>query len=142
MKYSEIKQIIEFCEEYAIDRREVINNIISEEEDFNVDDYRFIHQDDIDKIQVDELQSDPYMLGCFNDWFIADISNLSIDIIKALQEAEKYEAIGEYIIDNNLTEELQSEYSRLDGYGHHFAAYDGNTMEDLYNLGYYVFRTN
>ena len=142
MKYSEIKQIIEFCEEYAIDRREVINNIISEEEDFNVDDYRFIHQDDIDKIQVDELQSDPYMLGCFNDWFIADISNLSIDIIQALQEAEKYEVIGEHIIDNNLTEELQSEYSRLDGYGHHFAQYDNVTMEDLYNLGYYVFRTN
>ena len=142
MKYSEIKQIIEFCEECGIDHREVINNIISEEEDFNVDDYRFIHHDDIDKIQVDELQNDPYMLGCFGDWFLADITDLSVDIIQALQEAEKYEVIGEHIIDNNLTEELQSEYSRLDGYGHHFAHYDHNTMGDLYNLGYYVFRTN
>lgn len=64
--YSNLKTIIEFCKDNSIDFKEVINNIINEDSDFEVDDYRFIHEDDIDSIQCDELKSDTYILGYFS----------------------------------------------------------------------------
>ena len=142
LTFSQCKMIYNFAEEISEDAKEIIEKIVNEETDFNIGDYRFIHTDFIDSIQVEELESDPYILGCFNDWFIADNTDLSIDIIQALQSAEKYEALGKHIIDNNLTSTLQKKYSRLDGYGHHFSSYDGETLEDLLSLGFYAFRTN
>ena len=142
MKYSEIKQIKEFCEGVSIDWREVVISISNEEDDFEIDDYRFIREDSIDKIQQDELESDPCIFGFFNAGFIADNTDLSYNIVIALQEAEKYEALGQHIIDNDYVEDMQLEYARLDGYGHHFAHYDGQTLEDLLEFGYYVFRVN
>jgi len=142
MKYSECKLVFEFADIIGEDWREIVNNIESDESDFCVGNYRFIKESEIDSIQIDELEDDPYILGCFNDWFLADVTDLSYDIIQALQKAEKYEAIGQHIIDNNLTKDIQSEYSRLDGYGHHFSGYDGETLEDLLSLGYYSFRVN
>ena len=142
MKYSEVKQIRLFCEDLYIDWREVVTSISNEKDDFEIDDYRFIREDSIDKIQQDELESDAYILGCFNADFIANNTDLSYDIIKALQEGDKYEALGQHIIDNDYIIDIQSEYARLDGYGHHFAHYDGETLEDLLNLGYYVFKVN
>lgn len=142
MKYSECKTVYNFADEIGEDAREIINAIESCEDDFSIGNYRFINESEIDSIQTSELESDAYMLGCFNASFIADNTDLSFDIVKALQDADKYEAIGNHIIDNNFVGEMQSEYSRIDGYGHHFSSYDGNTMEDLLFLGYYCFRTN
>ena len=143
LRLTEVKSIINFCNENNIDYRDVIDNIADLQDDFEVDNYRFIKESEIDNIQLEELESDPYILGCFNGWFIADNTNLSYDIVRALQSAEKYSEIGEHIIDNNYTSAMQEEYSRLDGYGHHFARYDGHTMEDLLSeFGYYVFKVN
>ena len=141
--YSNLKAIIEFCNENSIDFKEVINEIQSENTDFEADNYRFIHEDDIDSIQCDELKSDTYILGCFNADFLADIIDWDYDLISVLQRADKYDLIGQHIIDKDYISEIQQEYSRLDGYGHHFAYYDSETMEDILSIsGYYVFRVN
>jgi hypothetical protein len=140
--YSEAKAIIEFCQENDIDFKEVIENMTEETNEFEVSDYRFILETDIDEIQKDELESDAYILGCFNADFISDNSDLSYDIVKALQEGEKFEELGNHLIDNDSVLDMQQEYARLDGYGHHFSYYDGSTHEDLIHLGYYAFRVN
>ena len=109
------------------------------DEEWSGDRYRVIHRDHIDKIQQDELESDPYVLGCFNASFIADHTDLSLDIVEALQSGDKYEALGKHIIENGLIEAIQDGYSSADGYGHHFAHCDGEQQE----FGpLYLFRTN
>ena len=139
LKFSEVKSIYSFCEGNGIDNvREVVENIVNEETDFSVDDFRFIDQSEIDEIQQSELKSDLYILGCFNDWFIADNTNLSLKVVQALQKAEAFEELGELMVDN--IEQIQSEYASADGYGHHFSSYDGETLEDLLHLGYYSFK--
>jgi len=133
------RPVYEFCEANGIDAREVMENILNREDAFEVDNYRFIHRDAIDEIQQEELKSDPYGLGCFNAWFIADNTDLSLDIVEALQSADKYEEIGNHIISNDYIGEMQEKYVSSDGYGHHFNHYDGTEDE----IGeYYVFRVN
>ena len=137
---SHLRKIHRFCTEYDLDFREVVEAIIEGKVDFEVDNYRFIHEDDIDEIQQQELEGDRYILGCFNAWFIADNTDLSLAIVEALQKGEQYEEIGNHIVDNGYLEVIQQDYSSADGYGQHFAGYDHETIEDL--LPYYVFRTN
>lgn len=112
------------------------------ESDFTINlgghDWRFIRMDDADDILTKELESDPYILGCFNASFIASCSDLSIEIVEALQEGEKYEALGQHLIDTGCVSEMAEEYARYDGFGHHFAHYDGETHE-LQTEGYYAF---
>lgn len=140
MKLSEIKEIKKTVDDW----REVIENILDGEVDFKVDDYRFIHDDDIDKIMVDELESDEYILGCFNSWFIADVTGIDCDVIDAMQKAEAYRAIGKLIISLGKIDELQQEYVRSDSYGHHFNHWDGGEIElNFTGHGlYHVFRIN
>ena len=139
--YSNLKAIIEFSLQNSIDFKEVINNIVNEEPDFEIDNYRFIHEDSIDAIQCEELKSDTYILGCFNADFLADIINVPYRAIVALQKADCYSELGE--ICEDYVDEIQQEYVRLDGYGHYFAHYDSNTNEDILSIsGYYVFRVN
>ena len=142
MKIQEIKSVINLCKDLSIDFKEVVINIEKSVSDFEVDNYRFISESEIDEIQCNELSSDSYTLGCFKADFIANNTNLSYEIVKALQEADKYDAIGNYIIANEYVSAIQSEYARLDGYGSHFASYDGDTGEELLHLGYYYFRVN
>ncbi len=139
--YSNLKAIIEFCNDNSIDFKTVINSILSDDNDFEIDGYRFIHEDDIDEIQCDELKSDTYILGCFNADFLADIIPIPYKAIIAMQKADCYSELGE--ICEDYISEIQREYSRLDGYGHHFSHYDSNTIEDILSIsGYYVFRVN
>jgi len=128
METQDLRDLIDLANELDLDKRELFDAMESDN-DFELDGYRFIHSNYIDDIQLDELENDPYILGCFNDWFIADNTDLSYDIVRALQDGEKFEELGNHIIDNNFTKEIQSEYARLDGYGHHFSHYDGNTNE-------------
>ena len=141
MRYSEVKKLIselrENFEKYDI--HEIILNMIDEEDDFEISNYRFINEDEIDRIQQEELEDDVYILGCFNAWFISDVLDIDQDVIEEMQKAGAYEAIGKLILSMNKLEELQEEYARLDGYGHHFAHYDGN--ENQIN-GYYFFKIN
>ena len=126
MKYSELKTIRAFCNELTStpDWREVAQNIEEGEVDFTVDNVRFINSDDIDKIQQDELSWDEYALGCFNAWFLADVTGIDCDVFEAMQKAEAFEAIGKLIISMGKLEDLQQAYASTDGYGHHFNGYD------------------
>ena len=108
--------------------------------DYSGSNVRIIHESAIDEIQTDELQSDHYILGCFNAWFLAEHTSLSQDIIEALQSGEKFEAIGQHIIDNNEVEAIQEAYAGTDGYGHHFSHYDHS--EEKLAGGWILFRTN
>ena len=140
--FSELKIIHSFCEENDIDFKETVSNILDDDRDFEVENYRFIHFDDIDQIQQEELKSDLYLLGCFNAYFLADNTSLSLKVIEVLQKNEAYEELGELIQED--VENIQREYARLDGYGHHFAPYDGEELEllDVNGSNYYVFRIN
>ena len=141
MKLSQVREVKNLSNELDIDFKELVENVNEQNNDFEIGNYRFIASDEIDKIQQDELKSDLYILGCFNDWFIADNTNLSLKVVQALQKAEAFEELGELMVDE--IETIQSEYSRLDGYGNHFAHYDGDEWEiNLNGVNYYYFRVN
>lgn len=142
LTYTQIKNIKTFCEGLLSEPnwREVVENIVSYEEDFKVDNVRFIHSDDIDEIQQEELKSDLYVLGCFNAWFLAGVLDIDSDVIEAMQEAEAFEAIGKLIVSMDKVDELQEKYASVDGYGHHFNHYDGNEDElTIDSNNYFVF---
>jgi len=142
MNYSQIKQIKAFCKSLNSDPsfRYVVTSLVAEEKDFTVDGVRFINDSSIDAIQQDELSDDLYMLGCFSDWFLADVLDLDIDVIKALQKAEAFEAIGKMILSMGKIQKLQERYSSYDGYGHYFNRYDGNEEElRFHSETYHVF---
>ena len=125
--------------ELGIDTRDAVEGMLANEPDFEVDNYRFIRDDTIDEIQQEELARDPYILGCFNAWFLADILNVSTDTIEAMQKSEAFEGIGQWIIDAGKVSDLQQSYVSADGYGHHFNYYDSSEEE----IGeYHIFRTN
>ncbi len=108
------------------------------ENDFTVyNRYRFIHEEEIDRIQQEELLSDLYMLGCFDAHFIADILKVDVNAIHAIQKADAFEGLGQLLVPH--IEDIQERYSSLDGYGHHFNPYDGT--EDQVD-SYFVFRIN
>ena len=101
-------------------------------QDFELNNWRFIHTAVIDNTLEAELSNDDYTLGCFNDGFLADVLNIDSDVIKAMQDAEAFEAVGKLIISLGKLEELAEQYVMADGYGHHFAVYDFNeyTLRD------------
>ena len=112
--------------------------------DFEVADYRFILDRDIDEIQCDELEGDTYILGCFNASFLAGVTDLPEELIKAAQEGEKFEAVGEAILDGGFLKDVQQGYASADGYGAHFAHYDGEDLEiwTAEASFWHAFRTN
>lgn len=141
MTLSQIRTVKELSIELDIDFRELLGNLIDENEDFEIDNYRFISNEEIDAIQQDELKSDLYILGCFNADFIADQTNIPYKAVLALQKADAYEELGEMM--KEFIEEIQEEYSRLDGYGHHFGRYDRNGYEaELNGIDYHYFKVN
>jgi hypothetical protein len=120
-----------------IDRDTILENMRDSGDDFEVNGHRFIRQDAIAEIQREELSSDLYILGCFNADFLAGILDIDIDAIKAIQDAGAFEALGKLVLPH--IDEIQAKYSSVDGYGHHFAHYDGEEHE----IGdYYAFRIN
>lgn len=143
MDKHEKAKVKEFVEYIGCDFDEFMENYNNKNPDFEIWKYRFIHKDKIDDIQVKEMESDPYILGSFADWAIADVSDLSYDMVLFLQESDKFELIGQHLIDNDCVEELQQIYAANDGYGHYFGTYSGDQYEDILSeTGYYVFRVN
>lgn len=123
------------------DWREVMEQWRDLEVDFEVNDYRFISTDEIDEIMTDELLGDEYTLGMFNAWFIADILDIPLDAVEKMQKAEAFEGIGALMAQK--IDQVQKEYVSADGYGHHFAHYDGNEQEIRFNdTLFHVFRVN
>lgn len=126
LTFTDCKNVREFCEGLLSepDWREVVDNIAGGIKDFEVDNVRFIHEDAILSVLADELQADEYVLGCFVPGFIADQTGVDPDVIKAMQEAEAFEAVGKLIISLCDMEEFAEAYASADGYGHHFNHYD------------------
>lgn len=128
----EIKGIDEFD---AGQRREIIEAMEQSQDDFTVGDYRFIRMDAIDGILKDELLADEYILGCFNAWFVADITGLDTVTVEKAQKSENFELLGALMAKN--IEAVVEGYVSADGYGHHFNPYNGDELE----VGeYYAFR--
>lgn len=141
MKFSDIKKIRAFCKDLhsSPDWREVVENW--GQDDFEVGGVRFIDTDSIDSIQQDELSIDLYVLGCcFSSWFLSDVLDVSMEFVENLQKSENFVALGMLIIEKDALDELQREYVRHDGYGHHFNHYDGNEEEiEIDGTFYHVF---
>lgn len=99
-----------------------------EDDDFEYKDFRFIRVNCIDEIQREELLNDLYILGCFNTDFLAGVQDaIPFEALEEMKEAEAFEAIGKCM--GPYIDEIQASYASLDGYGHHFARYDGNEHE-------------
>lgn len=144
MKYSEIKELRAELSDYGFyNWRKAIEMVANcGEVDFTINDFRFIDAGEIDKIQKDTLASDPYVLGSFSDWFIANNTDLSLNKVQKLQKAEKFDIIGNYIIDHGFLAKIQEDYVNRENYGHYFNPYDGS--ERIVNIcgnKFYVFRT-
>ena len=137
MRYSEIKNLLVDVYNDRSMLRGVLSNL--GEDDFEVDNYRFIKEDATLEMAIDMYEGDSYMLGCFNADFISDNTDLDYEIVKALQEGDKYEAIGKHILDNDYIGDMMEEYIRLDGYGSVFGSYDGNYEEVVIDGEDYIF---
>jgi len=129
MKYSELKSLKQFCQSLHSepDWREVLAGALSED-DFEVDNVRFIADESIDQIQADEMQGNSYVLGCFHAYAIADATGWPVALIEAAQKGGEFEEIGGAMSRDQI-EALQQVYCRADGYGHHFNSYDRNEEE-------------
>ena len=119
------------------ERKEILQNMLDENDDFEVSGYRFINKNSIDEIMKDELLSDTYVLGCCTSWFIAEILDLDSDIIEKAQKEENFVLLGELMA--KQIDEVQEKMVQYDGYGHHFGHYDGDENE---TNEYYYFRIN
>jgi len=130
MKFAEIKEFRAFCESMYSnpDWRKSLENILDGETDFEVNGVRFIADSIIDEVLADELESDNYILGCFNSWVIADATGWPIALIEAAQKGEAYEEIGEAMTKEHI-KRLAEIYAGNDGYGHHFNSWDGSSEE-------------
>jgi hypothetical protein len=138
MKYSQIKALKSFCEDQHSmpDWKDVLSNLQNNEDDFTVDNVRFIADDNILSIMADDIFSDNYCLGCFNASFIASNSNLNFELVEACQQAEAFEAIGKALndtLDQDGKESFCEAYASADSYGHHFNGYDFSESEYRFN---------
>ena len=143
MNYREVKNLVKLAQDLDIDKSELFTEIDSQNENFEVDNYKFITHDEAVEEVSNMYQCDNYLLGCFNAGFISDVTNIDWRVIEALQKAEAFSELGMLILDyldNDLTE-LSEEYIRLDGYGHALNSYDGNYSEITLNgIDYIYFR--
>ena len=116
--------------------------------DINTENWRLINAENIDSILANELSFDPYILGCFSAWAIADATDWPVALIEAAQKGEAFGEIGDAMTTEQI-EKLAEIYAAADGYGHYFASYDGVTHEIITRDSagvaadlYYLFRTN
>ncbi len=116
-------------DELSINVREALECVHNEDNDFEIEVYRFIRSADIDGIIAEELENDAYVLGCFNASFIADVTGWPIALVEAAQKGESFEEIGQGIIDGGHVEAMAKAYAAADGYGHHFSHYDHSERE-------------
>jgi hypothetical protein len=135
MKYSELKNL---KKTFGAGWRVIVASI--GEIDFSTDSYRFIRADFINQYLVDELSGNHYHLGCFESWFIADVTGWPVELIDAAQKGGAYEAIGEAIEGRGHLERMVDMYVCHDGYGHHFNAQNGNQeIAEIDGVTYYYF---
>ena len=97
---------------------------MEDSDDFEVGGYRFIRSVEIDRILEEELESDEYILGCFNASFLASATGWPLALIEAAQKGDAYEALGKHIVQEGKVCDIARDYVSADGYGHYFATYD------------------
>lgn len=97
---------------------------------------RIICEGEIDSILLEELESDPYCLRCFNTWAIVEATDFPEEMVEACKKEDAFEALGKGIIATGGTKTLIELLVSHDGYGHHFNPEDGETYECQ---GWYVF---
>jgi len=143
MNLSEIKEIINLANDLNICKHSLFEEIGSENNNFEVEEYRFLTEKEALTECINMYECDEYILGCFNADFIEDYLPLSYDDIKILQESETgYSIIGKLILNSGKLSEFIKEYIRLDGYGHALHSYDGNYEEiTLNNIEYIYFKS-
>lgn len=143
MNLQETKSIINLANELGIDKRELFDFIESEDDNFEVEGYRFLTEDEALKECISMYECDEYILGCFNASFIEDYISLDYEDIKELQSTDKgFEILGKLILNSGNLEEMMEEYIRLDGYGHALSSYDGYDSEiTLNDVDYIYFRS-
>ncbi len=129
MNIANIKKVNGFCNSLVSkpNWRDVVKCIVLNDNDFEIDNVRFIHKDAIQDILEDELAGDEYILGSFNAWVIAEATDWPLALIEAAQKGGQYEAIGEAMTGEHVAE-LARIYVQQDGYGHHFNHYDGDEV--------------
>ncbi|WP_422023376.1 hypothetical protein [Pyruvatibacter mobilis] len=92
------------------------------------------------EVLAEQLEGDPYVLGCFHAEFLADVTGWPSALIKAAQESDPgTQALGEMIIQEGKTERLAECYIAADGAGHHFNSWDGSEQDPSEWFGYYRF---
>jgi len=91
--------------------------------DFTISNLRFIDQNFIDLIMVEELRADQDHLGSFAPWTLVQrLLNHPLAYIESLQAAAEFRRIGELLLGQpNAVEELQRSYTWHRGYGAHFS---------------------
>lgn len=145
LKFSEVKATKTFCESLHSEPcyKEVIEEIKNGNDDFEIENVRFISDEVILSIMVDEIFDDNYKLGCFNASFIAENSSLNYELVEACQESGAFEAIGRALnntLDQDEKEAFCESYASADGYGHHFNGYEFSEEEITINgVLYHVF---
>lgn len=138
--YTEIKELYQLAEELGIEQRDLVENILEGETDFEVNNYRFIQESEALDILVDMYEGDEYILGCFNADFIAEHTDIPYDAVVALQKADGYEELGKLILSRGIDDMIEA-YVSADGYGHAFRSYDHNYEEvELLGTDYIYFR--
>ena len=102
--------------------------VVCSETDYSTGNWRIIDNNFIDDILANELEGDPYVLGSFAAWVIADATGWPLDLIEAAQKADLYQSIGEGM-EYEQIHEVARIYAQHDGYGSHFATYDSEEHE-------------
>jgi len=104
-----------------------------------VNDYLFVHEDQIVKYLADYLSNDEYSLGCFADWFISSQTGIDQGAIAAMQAEEAFEACSKLILSICDMKEFAQFAISTDGAGHFLSRYDGSEKQ----IGSYLaFRQN
>jgi len=118
--------------------RDIVGHAHNNLKNFTVsnDDLLFIEECYEGDYLKDYLSSDPYTLGMFNDWFIADCFDVPVEFIAGCQKGEQWEVIGNYMLEQEEKFEwFISKCIEVDGSGHFLNSYDGSMVEVeiLYN---------
>ncbi|WP_199449725.1 hypothetical protein [Vibrio harveyi] len=110
-------------------------------------DFLAVEESHLESVVRDRLESDPYIVGCHFSHVLESVTGLDSDLIDALQAGEQWEKLGQWVIDNYLTELV--EHYMDDIYGavaEMLSSYDHSceeiTLGGNNNLTYYIFRTN
>lgn len=146
MTYSDIKTIYTLAAAIEADARELVAAVTEaneSNESANTTDYDYlvVAENYIQTAVEDNISSDEYVLGCFNAWFIANVTGWPLFLVEAAQTDEGRAKLGEAIVSEGFVPAMAEAYISADGAGHSLSGYDGTEHELNLSLGCFsVFR--